>query len=83
MELMLMRVFISFAEILFGFLVKRLLAAKRAKVVGLPFVFGCAGSGGGVNIHMADGVMHSSCHKQVSFPLNYAIKRQPQREPYY
>lgn len=73
-ELMMMRVFIGFAEILLGIGVKRLLATKRAKIIRLPLVFGCAGSGGGIDIHVANGVMHSGCHKEVSFPLNYAIK---------
>ncbi len=83
MELMMMRVFMSLAEILLGIGIKRLLAAKRAKIIRLPLVFGCAGSSSGVDIHVANGVMYSGCHKLVSFPLYYAINRQPQREPYY
>lgn len=82
-ELMMMRVFIGFAEILLGVCVKSLLAAERAEIIGLPVVFRRPSSGGGINIHMADGVMYGGCHKQISFPLNYAIKRRSQREPYY
>ena len=63
--LVLMLVF--FTEILFGFLVEGLLAAERTEVIGLTVVFGCACGGGGINVHVADGVMYGSCHTLSPF----------------
>lgn len=64
---MVMSVFIGLGEILFRLLVEGFLAAERAEVVSLPVVLGLACRGCGIDIHVADGVMHSGCHKSVSF----------------
>jgi hypothetical protein len=55
------------ANILRGFLVKGRFASERAEVIGLSFVFGCAGSGNGVDIHVADRIMYSDCHTLSPF----------------
>lgn len=60
---MLVDVFVSFSEILFRFLVEGFLAPKRAEVIGLAFVLGCASGGRAVNIHSANGIMYCSCHR--------------------
>lgn len=80
---MMVGVFVGFSKILLGFLVKGFLATERAEIIRLPLVFGYTGSGGGIDIHVANGIVYSGSHKRVSFSLNYAIKRQLQREPYY
>lgn len=72
-----------FAKILFRVFIEGFFTSERTEVIDLPIVFGRARSGGGIDIHVANGIMHSGCHKLVSFPLNYAINRQSQREPYY
>jgi hypothetical protein len=48
-------VFVGF-RILLRFLVERLLATGGAKIVCLPFVFGTASGGLGINIHAANRV---------------------------
>jgi hypothetical protein len=74
--LMLMGVLASFAKILFRFLVEGFLAAKRAEVVGLAFVFGLASGSRGVNVHSADGIMYCSCHRLSPFVgFDYHINR--------
>jgi hypothetical protein len=66
-RLVMMSVFVGFAEIFLRILVEGLLATERAEVISLPFVFGCASRCGRVNIHMADGVMYGSCHTLSPF----------------
>ncbi len=66
-ELMMMRVFLGFAKIFLGVGVKRLLAAERAEIIGLSLVFGCTGSGGGIDIHVADWIMYCGCHRLSPF----------------
>jgi len=51
-------VFVRIAEIFFRLFVKGLLATERTEVVDLPFILGCAGCGGGINVHVTDWVMH-------------------------
>ena len=63
--LVLMIVF--FTEILFRVLIERLLASERAEVIRLPVIFRRASGGGGIDIHVADGIVYSGCHKLVSF----------------
>lgn len=58
-----LRVFIGFAEIFLRFLVEGLFTTKRAEVIRLPFILGCACSGCGINVHTADGIMYCSCHR--------------------
>ena len=58
---------VLFAEIFLRALIEGRLAAKRAEVISLPLVFGCASRCGRVNIHMADGVMYGSCHTLSPF----------------
>jgi hypothetical protein len=50
------------SKILFRLLFESLLASERAKVIGLPVVFGLASGGGGINIHAAYGVMYGCYH---------------------
>jgi hypothetical protein len=57
---------ISFADIFFRLLVEGLLASERAEVIGLSFVFGRACRGGGINVHVADGIVNSGGHWLVS-----------------
>ena len=67
--MLLMFLLISFAEILFRLLVERLLATKRTEVIGLSLVFGRACGGGGINVHVTDGVVDGGGHKLVSLSL--------------
>lgn len=67
MELMMMRVFLGFAEIFLRIGIKRLLATKRAEIICLPFVFGRAGGGGGIDIHVAYWIMYCGCHNLSPF----------------
>ena len=62
-----MLVFSGIAEIFLVVLIEGSLAARRAEVIGLSFVFRGASGSGGINIHVADGVMNNGCHKWVSF----------------
>jgi len=55
---MMMRVFVNFADILIWFVVEGLLAAQGTEIIGLALVFGRAGCGRGINIHVTDGVMY-------------------------
>ena len=81
---MVMLVFVRFANVFFRVLVEGFLAAKGTEVVGLSLILGRAGGGGGVNIHVANRVVYSSCHKLSPFVwFNYLINRLLQREPYY
>ena len=52
---------VGLAQIFLGFFVERSFAARRAEVIGRT-------SGRRrVDIHMANGIMYSCCHKLVSF----------------
>ena len=75
--LMVMRVFIDFPNILLRLLIKGLPASGRAEIIDLSLVFRCTGGSGGVNIHVANGIMHSSCHTLVSFGWDYATIVRP------
>jgi hypothetical protein len=57
-KLVMVLVFIHIAEIFLGILVEGFLAAHRTEVIDLPFILGCASGGGGVNVHMTDGVVY-------------------------
>ena len=54
--------FVLFAEILLRILIEGFLASRRAEVIGLSLVFGRSSRGGGVNVHVADGVMYGIVH---------------------
>lgn len=56
------------ADILFWRFVETLLAARRAEIVGLPFVFRPASGCIGVNFHAANGVFHQ--HHLASIVLS-------------
>ena len=66
-RLVMMRVFVGFAEVFLRLLVECLLASERAEVIGLPVIFRRASGGGGIDIHVADGIVYSGCHNLVSF----------------
>ena len=79
-----MLVFVRVTKIFFRLLVKSLLASERAEIICLSFVFGCASCGVGVNIHVANGIMNSGCHRLVFlFFKLYNYKDSSQRKPYY
>jgi hypothetical protein len=60
-ELMLVRVF-ALTDILLGLFIERLLAARRAEVIGCTLVFGLASRGRRINIHATHGVFDCICH---------------------
>ena len=55
-------VFIRITEIFLRILIEGFLAARRAKVIGVSIVFRGPGSCGRIDVHVANGVMYSSCH---------------------
>jgi hypothetical protein len=67
--LVLMLVF--FADILLRLFVEGLLAAERAEVIRLAFVFGLASCGCRVNVHSAHGIFDSCDHSFLLFFFNY------------
>src|SRR3972149_355070 len=66
-ELMLVSVFVGFAEIFLRLFIKSLLTTKRAEVISLTFVLGCASGGCGINVHPTDGVLNGCCHRLSPF----------------
>ena len=82
--LVMMSVFVSFAQIFLRLFVKRLLAAKRTEVIGLSIVFRRTSCGRGVYVHVADGIVYSSCHRLSPFVrYDYHIYRSHYGELYY
>ena len=61
--LMLVGVFVRFANILLRFLVEGFLTSERTEVIGLAFIFGLASGGRGIDVHAANGIVHSCCHR--------------------
>ncbi len=61
--LMLVGVFAGFANILLRFLIKGFLATERTEVVGLALILGLASGGRGIDVHAANGIVHSCCHR--------------------
>ena len=70
------------AQILLRILIKRPLASKRTKIIGLSLVFRCASSCCGINIHVANGIMYG-CRHVYSFRKNNQTNRLLRPERYY
>ena len=64
---MFVRVFVTLTKILFRVFIEGRLASRRAEVIGLSFIFGCSCDGGGVNIHVANGIMYGISHGKFPF----------------
>lgn len=65
--LVLMLLLIHISQILLGIFIKGSLTARRAEIIGLPFIFGSTRRSGRVNIHVTDGIVDSGCHISSSF----------------
>lgn len=57
----------TWSQVFFWILVERFLTTGGTEVIRLAFVVRFASSCGRINIHMANGIMYSRCHKLVSF----------------
>src|SRR5687767_13939286 len=64
------RSFLFLRDIFFRILVKAFLAAHRAKIISLTFIFGPSLSGLKSDVHAADGVFQSCSHFRFSFTLD-------------
>src|SRR5215207_9992340 len=64
------RSFLFLRDIFFRILVKAFLAAHRAKIISLTFIFGPGLSGLKSDVHTADGVFQSCSHFRFSFTVD-------------